>query len=708
LVIPVLFALCTVAMSAENAALKSGLENALSNKTLVSRIMLGGEATPRGLQATYPVNTLISPSSDVVTFRVESLLIRTDVQPSEMSRRFEQGTSFRVTNIDLKDDRLELKLQSGNGGSAKLKLMLGEGWQSKVDLSAIQAQLARVFVLDETQRQAEASTGTSSAPSPSSSGAGETRGYRHDSHAAKVEGRISDAELDAVMARFDQDTRRAYSSVSRDAEMLSRALIVFQRTYGSGGMSPQARAISQLQDRLGKDLHPRSEEDVLQMVAAFKQCIRIAQLQQARDERGNLYNVGGDSQAVEQLLLSDSAAKLSNRVENDLVEARQQKVPVEEARATVIRIEQTLDSGDLVTANEQYQSLSSNMQLGNVAALQRYLQDTAAFQLDLSSYAQASELVNHRDLSTAEQLDCLAKEVELLNVSDSRPLTRNLLQVAITRDSNLAKMKLDALPSVHIDEASYRAPEGSIDSNLSNLNERLSFVKSRIADLNEKLSSVGDLRQVAAETDALATANNVLGTAYVSALQKKTEQVAIAERALASLTEVQESIQNRIAKIHAEEERIAEEARVAAAAKRAAAIEAEERIEEEARAASAAKLAATISERERYAERLTKNMSGEIHWSATGGNKQILAGAVAVNRLSDSTYNQLGASSPLWKELFSRGFIFRAILDKDRTLKVAKITGRGGFGSSISELPDEDRSSLEQTVYALAAAEGKE
>jgi hypothetical protein len=109
-------------------------------------------------------------------------------------------------------------------------------------------------------------------------------------------------------------------------------------------------------------------------------------------------------------------------------------------------------------------------------------------------------------------------------------------------------------------------------------------------------------------------------------------------------------------------------------------------------------------------------MPGEWLWVRVhhrDDDKQLVFGTldnepVNVNRLSDSTYNQLGASSPLWKELFSRGFIFRAILDKDRTLKVAKITGRGGFGSSISELPDEDRSSLEQTVYALAAAEGKE
>ena len=51
--------------------------------------------------------------------------MRLEVEPTEMERRFDRGTSFRVANIDVKDERVELKLESGSGDPAKLKLTLG-------------------------------------------------------------------------------------------------------------------------------------------------------------------------------------------------------------------------------------------------------------------------------------------------------------------------------------------------------------------------------------------------------------------------------------------------------------------------------------------------------------------------------------------------------------------------------------------------------
>ena len=136
-------------LPAENKVLKADLERAIVGKPMVSKILLGGKARPQGYHANYPVNTLFYPDTDQVTYRVDSGLMHKDVGPAEMKQQFDQGTSFRVANIDLKDDRLELSLRSGNGDSAKLRLMLGDGWQSKSDVSSIQAQLALVLVLDQ-------------------------------------------------------------------------------------------------------------------------------------------------------------------------------------------------------------------------------------------------------------------------------------------------------------------------------------------------------------------------------------------------------------------------------------------------------------------------------------------------------------------------------------------------------------------------------
>ena len=139
--------LFTMQLSAENKSLKDELEHSLSGTTLISTIVVGDRAIPRGDQADYPVNTLVYPNSRDVTYRVE-WGTRAEIDTRDMQRYFDRGTSFYVSSVGLKDDCLELQLESAKGDSARLKLMLGAGWQSKFDSSSIQAQLARVFVFD--------------------------------------------------------------------------------------------------------------------------------------------------------------------------------------------------------------------------------------------------------------------------------------------------------------------------------------------------------------------------------------------------------------------------------------------------------------------------------------------------------------------------------------------------------------------------------
>jgi len=183
--------LCSVAMAAgqvalagENKALKADLESQLVGKTVVSRILFGGRAVPPGYQADYPVNTLVYPDTGAVTYRVEWGVMRAEVGEREMVRRFESGTSFLVSGIDLKDDRLELKLERGSGGSARLKLMLGRGWQSRLDNASVQAQLARVFVLEQGSEPTHGITVTSASPLSQS-------GERRDASVSRVDGQAS-------------------------------------------------------------------------------------------------------------------------------------------------------------------------------------------------------------------------------------------------------------------------------------------------------------------------------------------------------------------------------------------------------------------------------------------------------------------------------------------------------------------------------------
>ena len=93
-----LFICCCLQSFAETQTFKTELERTLVGKTVVSRIVLGGRATPRGYIADYPVNTLVDSDSGIVRYRIEWGFVRTEVGMSEMFRKFDSGTSFSVAH----------------------------------------------------------------------------------------------------------------------------------------------------------------------------------------------------------------------------------------------------------------------------------------------------------------------------------------------------------------------------------------------------------------------------------------------------------------------------------------------------------------------------------------------------------------------------------------------------------------------------------
>ena len=683
---------CNLQLRADNSALKSDLEHSLVGQSVVSKIMFGGTAIPPRTSTYYPVNTLVFPDSSQVSYRVEWGLIREEVSPRGMQRRFDPGTSFRVAAVEIKDDRLELKLQSGSGDSARLKLMLGAGWQSKFDLQSIKSQLSQIFVLDEPlppKQQVAGATAASTATPPAFAGTASDTQYRRDPNAPKIEGRISDDDLRTVMAEFDQDTQRAFLTLSQDAKALSQSLLAFQKAY-SGRADYAARSplqqILQLQDRLGKSMQPSSDDDVIAMSEVFKRCLRISQLGQARDEYGRPY-----SGSFDPALLSNST-EVSGNVQRDVAVEREQRQPIDRARTVLISVEQTLDRGDLISAGQRYQQIASDNRMTQVSAFAHYLQLTVAFRQDLASYAQVSQLSHHRDLSASEEIQLLAQELNALNASQIRPLTRGLLQSTVRTETGVAKQKLDSVPLLQIDEAASRLPQAAGDEGLSSLSEKLSLVKNRISDIDGKLQSASELRQVEAHIDAVNAVASVLGQSETDSLKQKIDQIAIAERTRASLVHTEEALESRMAEARAEEQR-----------REAAARAEEQRRIATARAEAAAKLAAAATERQKYADNLTKSMADEIRWCATGQDNEVLAGVVTANQLSDNTYSQLGAGSPLWKEMFAKGFKFRAIQDKNKSVKVAAIRAEGGFSVPMTVLPDQDKAGLEQAINTLTA-----
>jgi hypothetical protein len=144
--------LFTLQLSAQNGGLKDELSHSLSGTTVISTIILGAKAAPQGYRSSYPVETLVYPANNAVAYRMDMGATSTAVTAQGMQRYFDRGTSFEVSGFDLQDGWLELRLKSAGGDSARLRLMLGNGWQSKFDSSSIRAQLACVLVLDQKQR----------------------------------------------------------------------------------------------------------------------------------------------------------------------------------------------------------------------------------------------------------------------------------------------------------------------------------------------------------------------------------------------------------------------------------------------------------------------------------------------------------------------------------------------------------------------------
>jgi hypothetical protein len=136
------------------------LERTLAGQLVTSKILLGYTARPSefvrdGVNSDFSVHTLVDAQTGQIRYRVEGslLLFRPDVSLAEMQSSFEAGTSFRITAVHLKDDRLEINLRQTFGKSTVVKLMFGKGWQSRYDAASVEEKLARVFSFGQPAQQ---------------------------------------------------------------------------------------------------------------------------------------------------------------------------------------------------------------------------------------------------------------------------------------------------------------------------------------------------------------------------------------------------------------------------------------------------------------------------------------------------------------------------------------------------------------------------
>ncbi len=520
------FAVClSTPLCATNKALKSSLEQALVGRTIVSKVMIGGRATPRGTQADCAVNTVITAEGQV-SYRVEWGFLRTDVAPPEMTRRFRGGTSFRVVGIDLKDDRLELKLSASSIDSAKVKLLLGADWQAKLGIEAVESQLARVFTFEDGTTQSR-QLAESPAGIRNSGTATPTTEYERPSTAPPIPGRISSEQMQSILAAANQDQQQALSDLVTQTTRLSEALLsVLNQAsrYPNFASHPLIREIAAFQHALGPALRPKQVEDVVEMNQLLMHC-----------------------QSIFGSFAPSDSSEISASVRQQIAIEEQRRERIQKVKLSIIAVESALDAGDFVRANQAYRQVATDAPVPRFA--QMYLQQTQSLGLDLSSYAEAVQFCHQHDVPLSQQLRNLAHEVSALHSSDERPLTKKYVQDALTDDSEAVRRQLASLPPFVFDQASYQVPRGLSDA------EKLAFVSTHINSLDSSLATVSAIQPIAGQPDLMKTVAEVVGGDQFSKLDAAAAQIVAAERVRASLLSEQGALQTRIAAENEQRER---------------------------------------------------------------------------------------------------------------------------------------------------------
>ncbi len=525
-------------LRADNGSLKADLQQALIGKEIISKVMFGCKATPRGYSAEYPVHTLVF-SNGSVTYHVEFGLLRQEVSESEVRRGIESGTNLRVSGLDFKDDRLEIKVERlGNSNdSAKVKLMLGKNWQSTMNANAVLQFMSSAFSVDTSglskasvtkgrTQQKPTSPAADSSPAGPVDDAPPLLAYQRPPNAPEIPGRISSEEFQSILRQAAQEKSTATSKLLSQAMTVSHDLLSLKNaaeSYPNFASHPLIRSISSLQHQLGRSLQPRDASDVVSLNETLDRCLRIF---------GQLAPRGS---------FEDSA---SLRTALGSYQERQNQIELT-ARA-MVQIESTLDQGALVQANAGFHQLQADAFASQFLPSQRYLQVTANMRSDLTAYSEATQLPRiHDGLSVVDQVRTVANEASKLQACGNEPLAGSFLSKNLTADKEILKAHLDSLPAFEFDAKVYRLQP------ITNLTTQRSM-ETRLAALKAKLDASNELINLLASKDSMDSMAVLFGATFVATISSKGTEVQSAQQLEGNLSE---ALQRYQAKLDAEESR---------------------------------------------------------------------------------------------------------------------------------------------------------
>jgi hypothetical protein len=379
-------------------------------------------------------------------------------------------------------------------------------------------------------------------------------------NAAGIPGRLSSDQMKAVLAEADEENRRVFSDLVQQTSAVPSALLSIQegirQKYPRMGGTDNCRGrTSELQRRLGHSLTPKQIDDIVEMNGVLMGCT------------GQYFEFA-----------PPNSRNITASAYQAVADAKRRQEQIENGRTAILRVESALDASELSGANELFQGLAGASSLPPFA--QSYLRQTEGLRQDLNTYSQAVAINRLQSDSLLNQLLKLSREVSLLHdYASGRPLAQAYLQHAIKDGIESSRRQLANLPDFQFNEASYRIPSGTSES------DQLALIASRIKTIDESLAKVSEVRAIMAQPEAMKTIGEVVGGNEAAKLNATTAQIATADHVRASLVDAQNSVQ---AKIAAENE--ARERRIAAAkeaeAKAARAAKAKQQAEAQARVAA--------------------------------------------------------------------------------------------------------------------------
>ncbi len=418
--------------------------------------------------------------------------------------------------------------------------MLGAGWQNRMTNDGVVAILGKFLSLlsEQIVRSPATSPASPSVQNVSQNPAVSVAGpaYHRPANAKAIPGRLSESQVQAVLAESQSEKDAATQEVRRADQPLSQALRAFESVFSDPRQRAQAmtQPIAELQGRLGTELLPISVEDVDTMDAIFDRCLRIAQMRSAGDETGRQYGPGANSPAYMKAFLSRNSASEHQQSDMRLRDALRALAMISSAQSEVLHIEEALDGGDLRGANEQFVSLANDGGT-RIRGIAEYVQESFQFQGDVASYLKLASTPSSTTVSTATRFQSIAAEESRISSSANMPLTAAFLQRQVDAEKASLKQQLENASSVHIDPALY-GPEVQKRSTDVSKQAELESETARLDALNKALKPSEALSAITNDPNAMKSVRAWYGDALAQTLEAKEQELKSAWLAQTSLT----------------------------------------------------------------------------------------------------------------------------------------------------------------------------